>query len=66
MDTVRTVHSVGDGGLTMASNRALLCFDGRGMATSAGVCEAGNATVTFSSGDRTDTLTTTVLGKVMR
>ena len=66
MDTVRTVHNVGEGGLVMASNRSLLCFDFRGLATTAGACEAGSALVVFSVAGLADTVTATVVGKILR
>lgn len=65
-DTVGTIQDVGGGPFVMTSNRALVCFDGRGLATTAGACEAGNMTVTFSMSGRTDTVTVSILGKVLR
>jgi type II secretion system protein H len=65
-DTVGLIHWVGEGGLAMTSNRALLCFDSRGLATDRGPCETGDATLTFSLSGRTHTVTTTALGKVIR
>jgi len=57
--------TVGDG-VTLASNRAILCFNGRGLPTTAGACEAPDATVVISTADRADTLTITPLGKILR
>ena len=54
------------GQVTMTSTRSLLCFDSRGLTTTRGACEAGDALVSFSLEGRTDTLRTTVLGKVLR
>lgn len=65
-DTVRTIYSVGEGGLVMTSNRSLVCFDGRGLATTAGTCEAGDFLVTFFYSFRTDTVTASSLGKILR
>ena len=64
-DTVGSMNDMA-GQVTMTSNRTLLCFDLRGLTTTRGACEAGDALVTFSSRGRTDTLQTTVLGKVLR
>ena len=54
------------GQVTMTSTRSLLCFDSRGLTTTRNACEAGDALVEFSLEGRTDTLQTTVLGKVLR
>jgi prepilin-type N-terminal cleavage/methylation domain-containing protein len=64
--TISNVRYINDGGLTMASNRALLCFDARGIATTLGSCESGDAQVIFSDGATADTITTTILGKALR
>ena len=64
-DTDGIVNDLG-GQIAMTSNRTLLCFDLRGLTTTRGACEAGDVLVTFSSRGRTDTLQTTVLGKVLR
>ncbi len=66
MDTVRTVRNVGEGGVVMTSNRSLLCFDGRGLATMVGACEAGSALVVFLVAGLADTVTASVLGKIVR
>lgn len=52
---------------SLASDRTLLCFDARGMPTSAGACDPPDATVEFrlASGLR-DTLRITGLGRVIR
>ena len=54
------------GKVTMSTNRQLLCFDSRGMTTTRGTCESGDMLVEFSAQGRTDTLQTTILGKVLR
>lgn len=64
--TVGNVRYVSDYGLQMASNRALLCFDARGLASTLGSCESGDAQVIFSNGEVADTVVTTILGKVLR
>jgi prepilin-type N-terminal cleavage/methylation domain-containing protein len=53
-------------GLVMTSNRALLCFDARGLPVVAGACEAGDARVIFTATDKADTVTTAALGKILR
>jgi hypothetical protein len=52
--------------MAMTTNRSLLCFDPRGIASTAGSCEPGNAQVIFSDSEVADTVTTTALGKVLR
>ena len=64
--TIANIRYVSDAGLQMASNRSLLCFDGRGIASTAGSCESGDANVIFSDGVVADTVSTTILGKVLR
>jgi prepilin-type N-terminal cleavage/methylation domain-containing protein len=64
--TVANIRYLSDLGLQMKSNRALLCFDARGIASTGGSCEAGDAQVIFSDGVIADTVTTTILGKVLR
>ncbi|HEY8831661.1 MAG TPA: type II secretion system protein [Gemmatimonadaceae bacterium] len=64
--TIANVRYVSDNGLQMTSNRALLCFDARGLASTLGSCESGDATVIFSDGVMADTVVTTILGKVLR
>ncbi len=64
-DTIGVVNDV-SGQVTMLSTRTLLCFDLRGLTTTRNACEAGDALVQFSLQGRTDTLQTTVLGKVLR
>ena len=53
-------------GLTMSSNRSLLCFDARGMPLVLGACEAGDAQIIFTMSDKADTLKTISLGKIIR
>ncbi len=64
--TIANIRYTGEAGLHMASDRSLLCFDARGIASTAGSCESGNAKVTFSDGVMADTVSTTILGKVLR
>jgi len=66
MDTVGTVREVGGGNFVMTSSRSLVCFDGRGLATTAGSCAAGDLLVTFAMGERVDTVMASPLGKVVR
>jgi prepilin-type N-terminal cleavage/methylation domain-containing protein len=63
---IANVRYVNDDGLHMTTNRALLCFDARGIASTAGLCESGDANVIFSDGLMADTVATTLLGKVLR
>jgi prepilin-type N-terminal cleavage/methylation domain-containing protein len=64
--TIAYVRDVSAPGLAMSSTRTLLCFDPRGIPSTAGSCEPGDARVIFSEGATADTVTTTVLGKVLR
>jgi len=64
--TIANVRYVSDIGLRMTSNRVLLCFDARGIASTSGSCESGDAMVIFSDGVMADTVATTILGKVLR
>ena len=52
--------------VTMASTRSVICFDARGLPTTRGVCEAADATLTFTSGDDTEELSITALGRILR
>lgn len=63
---VTYAHTVNHGGLTMTSNRALLCFDPRGLSSTTGSCESGDAQLIFSSADKVDTVRITALGKILR
>jgi len=63
---VANVRYPTENGLQMTSNRALVCFDARGIASTLGSCEAGAANVIFSDGVMADTVVTTILGKVLR
>jgi len=63
---IANVRYVDDNGLHMTTNRELLCFDARGIASTAGSCESGDANVIFSDGVMADTVVTTLLGKVLR
>ncbi len=64
-DTVGVINDLSEQ-VTMLSTRTLLCFDIRGLTTTRGACEPGDVLVQFSLQGRTDTLQTTVLGKVLR
>ncbi len=64
-DTVGLMNDLA-GQVTMSSTRSLLCFDARGLTTTLNACESGDALVQFSMAGRTDTLQTTILGKVRR
>jgi prepilin-type N-terminal cleavage/methylation domain-containing protein len=64
--TIWYVRNLAQPNLVMSSNRALLCFDARGLPLVLGACESGDATVGFTMFDRADTVKTAVLGKVLR
>jgi Tfp pilus assembly protein FimT len=63
---IANIRYTSDNGLQMTSNRALLCFDARGLASTLGSCESGDARVIFADGVMADTVVTTILGKVLR
>jgi len=65
-DTVGVVKYVSSHGVSVTSNRTILCFDGRGLPTTRGSCQAADATLVFSSGGRTDSVTVSALGRVFR
>ena len=64
--TISSVRRLSSNGVTMASNRAIVCFDARGVAITGGACEAGNITITFTDVDKTASVNSTVLGKIIR
>ena len=64
--TIAFVRDVSGTGLQMTSSRTLLCFDARGIASTVGSCEPGDAKVVFTDGVMADTVNTTTLGKVLR
>jgi Tfp pilus assembly protein FimT len=64
--TIFYVRDIAAAGLTMSTTRSLLCFDPRGIPSTTGSCEPGDATVIFSAGATADTVVTTVLGKILR
>jgi hypothetical protein len=64
--TIAYVRDVSTIGLQMTSTRTLLCFDARGIASTLGSCEPGDAKVVFTDGPKADTVVTTALGKVLR
>lgn len=63
-DTIGVVRHLD--GVTITTDRALLCFDSRGLPTTRGTCESADATIVFSAENVTDTLKITALGKVLR
>jgi len=63
---IDNVRDMSTAGLTMTSDRTLLCFDARGLPSTSGGCEAADAKIKFSDGAQTDSLVTTVLGKILR
>lgn len=64
--TIAFVRDVSGNGLQMTSTRTLVCFDARGIASTVGSCESGDAQVVFTDGSMADTVKTTALGKVLR
>ncbi len=66
MDTIGAVIDVGNQGLTLSSTQSVLCFEGRGMPSSATGCATTGATISFSYKNEADTIQTTTLGKILR
>ena len=64
--TIGHVRDLSATGVTMTSTRSTLCFDPRGIASTLGSCEPGDAKVIFVDGATADTILTTALGKVLR
>jgi len=65
-DTIGVVHSVAEQNMQISSNRAVLCFDARGLAVINATCSAGDALIVLRSQNWTDTVRITPLGKVLR
>ncbi len=65
-DTIGAIRDFSGYGVDLVSDRALLCFDARGVPSALGPCESGDAQLSFISGDETRHLTITRLGRVMR
>lgn len=63
---VSPVHAFDAADLTFTSNRARLCFDGRGLPSVRTGCDAPDAMIVFASADklRADTARFTLLGQV--
>ena len=53
-------------GVRFSTDRTNLCFDARGLATTGGTCQSPAATVVFHHANRSDTVRTTLLGRVIR
>ena len=65
-DTVGVVKNLSDEGVALTDYRSIVCFDSRGVPTTRGACEPMDATMIFSSKSLVDTVTVTVLGRVLR
>jgi Tfp pilus assembly protein FimT len=64
--TVWYTRDISSTGLSMSSNRTLICFDARGLASTVAPCQSGDLQVIFSESGHADTVRTTALGKVLR
>jgi prepilin-type N-terminal cleavage/methylation domain-containing protein len=66
-DTVAMLQEL-DPDVAFTANRAVLCFDARGLPTTEGACDAPDATIVVSLGSngQVDTTNITLLGKVIR
>ena len=67
-DTIGPVtHVAGQfGGVTLSSNRRLICYHPYGLGTAQGSCELPNATLVFARSRVVDTVTVSRLGRVRR
>lgn len=67
-DTLGVVMNVAKeyGGVTMAANRSVLCFDSRGLPYQGGSCEPPDATIVFARSDRADTVQVSLGGTVVK
>ena len=65
-DTVAVVTDLTKRGVRMTTDRTLLCFDARGVATARGACGSGLATVVFSVQSHRDTVWVTAAGNAIR
>ena len=65
-DTIGFPVDVGGQGVTLSSTQSLLCFEGRGMPSSASGCATTGATISFTFLEVADTILTTTLGKILR
>ncbi|MFL5593837.1 MAG: hypothetical protein ACJ78M_02195 [Gemmatimonadaceae bacterium] len=64
--TIGNVRDLSENGFQMTSTRSLVCFDARGLASTLGTCQSGDMKVVFLEGGLADTVTTTILGKLLR
>lgn len=65
MDTVGTIAHFSDQGVSVSSNRAVVCFDGRGLATEAGGCEQADIEVVFGRRRFADTVRVSNVGTLL-
>lgn len=66
-DTIGNVSLLGDSDIDLSSTAAVLCFDARGIPTSAGVCDDQQAArLVFTRGADADTAFRTAAGVVVR
>lgn len=65
-DILATVSDLEKRGVRMTTDRRLLCFDARGVATGRGACGTGLATVVFSVQNHQDTVWITAAGNAIR
>ena len=66
MDTIGFIVDIGDQGVSLTSTQTMICFEARGMPSSASGCATTGATISFSYDTVADTILTTTLGKILR
>lgn len=65
VDTLRMVDDLGRG-VELVPGWTVLCFDARGLPTTAGACESPSGRIEFRSPTVSESLTITPLGKILR
>ncbi len=66
VDTVGLYRMADEFNVDLQSNRASICFDGRGLGTTGAECPVAGAVIVLSLKDRADTVNVTPLGRVVQ
>jgi prepilin-type N-terminal cleavage/methylation domain-containing protein len=64
-DTVRTLYLSDEWRVDLESDRAAICFDGRGLGTTAAECPLPGATLVLAREGRADTVRVSAVGRVV-
>jgi prepilin-type N-terminal cleavage/methylation domain-containing protein len=65
-DTIGIVKDMSRHKVDLSSNRTVLCFDGRGLPTTRGICDLADAQLTFTADADYKQLNITALGRILR